>query len=167
MHQAPILTMDLKNNILATGSADSTINCYNLTNGNQTHAFKGHSGVVSTVKLHPLKNLLVSGSNDNTIRVWDLDLKKCVGVLDLHVSVVRDLCFHGSFLYSCSRDQVVIKWDLDSMTSILTIPCFEQLESCKVVNWNSTNLLVAIQRRTAVAAIAARGSVLHQSMMWV
>jgi U3 small nucleolar RNA-associated protein 13 len=74
VHEAAVLVMDMNASLLATGSADSTVKCWDVLKGHCTHNFKGHSGIVSLVKFHPdqKRGLLVSASDDCKIRLWDL-----------------------------------------------------------------------------------------------
>lgn len=75
VHEAPVLVMDTKSSLVATGSADSTVKCWDIEKGHCTHNFKGHAGIVSALKFHPSKLILASGSDDCKIRVWDLKKK--------------------------------------------------------------------------------------------
>ena len=45
-----------------------------------------HIQAIASVAVLP-DGRLVSGSEDRTIRVWDIDLGQCVKVLDLHTYV--------------------------------------------------------------------------------
>jgi len=42
------------------------------------NVLKGHKAVVSCLSLSPSGNLLVSGSQDSTVRIWDLKLGKVI-----------------------------------------------------------------------------------------
>jgi len=39
----------------------------------------GHSGPVLSVNFHPNEYLLATGSQDKTVRFWDLETFECVG----------------------------------------------------------------------------------------
>jgi len=51
---------------------------------------------------------LFSGSEDGTVRVWNLETKKCVAVLKEHFSTVTSLSLSddGQTLLSAGRDKV-------------------------------------------------------------
>ena len=59
---------------------------------------------------------LVSGSNDKTIRIWDVVSCQCMQVLTGHESSVRCVCISddGSMIMSGSRDNTIRLWDLET-----------------------------------------------------
>ncbi|KAI9755422.1 MAG: hypothetical protein M4579_004279 [Chaenotheca gracillima] len=74
---------------------------------------------------------LASGSEDGTVRVWDLHLRKSLATLESHVSVVRSLSFSSekNTLLSASRDKTVIVWDVRSWKPRRVIPVLEGIEA--------------------------------------
>ena len=56
-------------------------------------------------------NLLVSGSRDWTLRVWDMDTGLCRHVLRGHSDSVRCLEVNGRYAVSGSYDHTVRVWD--------------------------------------------------------
>ena len=67
-----------------------------------------HRGPINTVALHPTFNVCVSGSEDCSVRVWNLDSGVCEQVLTDHVASVEAVCFSpdgallGGCLYWCT-----------------------------------------------------------------
>ncbi|CCJ29178.1 unnamed protein product [Pneumocystis jirovecii] len=117
-HNASVKCLQLKNNIVATGSMDASIKLWDLqhtesyktdqplktsnyinkkTESNNTAAFSikepknTHISHFTTLEshmdevtaLHFIRNILVSGSSDKTLRQWDLETGKCVQTLDV------------------------------------------------------------------------------------
>ncbi|KAI9670378.1 MAG: U3 small nucleolar RNA-associated protein 13 [Caeruleum heppii] len=74
---------------------------------------------------------LASGSENGHVRVWDLHTRKCMTVLDSHVSVVRDLDYspEENALVSASRDKTIIIWDARTWKARKVIPVLEGVES--------------------------------------
>jgi len=57
-------------------------------------------------------NIVVSGSTDRTLRVWNADSGECIHVLQGHTSTVRCLAMHGDNVVSGSRDGTLRVWDV-------------------------------------------------------
>ena len=58
-----------------------------------------------------IDNLFASGSFDKTIKIWDINTKKCVQTLEGHASNVICLLLHSSgLLISSSGDRNVKVW---------------------------------------------------------
>lgn len=56
---------------LLTGSADGYIKSWNLNEKSPRNEIKAHTDIVSTI-IH-FNNILVTGSWDKSIKVWELD----------------------------------------------------------------------------------------------
>jgi tricorn protease-like protein len=78
---------------------------------------QGHTGPISDAALvyAPDGRMLVSGSDDGTIRVWDLATGKVRKVLEAHKAIVTGVAFGlgGSVLVSGSHDRMARVWSVD------------------------------------------------------
>jgi DNA-binding beta-propeller fold protein YncE len=76
--------------------------------------FTGHEGAVSSVAVTPDGKYIVSGSWDNTVRVWELATGKEVRRFTGHESSVWSVAVtpDGKYVVSGSRDKTVRLWDL-------------------------------------------------------
>ena len=89
-----------------------------MTNGTETARLEGHSGGVSALCVLQ-DGRLASGSNDNTIRLWDLTTGGQVICLEGHLHVVRALCaLPDGRLASGAGDKTVRLWDLPTGVEI-------------------------------------------------
>ena len=67
--------------------------------------------------------LLVSASDDLTLRVWNPHTGDCVGVLHGHKRGIWSVCYSPELgiLYSCSEDETIKLWELETFTCIQTL----------------------------------------------
>ena len=65
----------------------------------------GHASTVRCMAM--FGNEVVSGSRDNTLRLWDISTFECKMVLVGHLAAVRCVCFDGKKVVSGSYDNTV------------------------------------------------------------
>lgn len=75
-----------------------------------------HDGPIRGLAFSPDGSMLVSGGQDNVLKVWDLTSDRVEATLRGHASHVRDCVFtpDGKRVLSAGRDQVVKLWQLDT-----------------------------------------------------
>ncbi|ETN98982.1 WD-40 repeat-containing protein, partial [Reticulomyxa filosa] len=87
---------------LCSGSSDNTIRLWDVETSKSLHVFNGHSNYIQCVEFSPLQSnskdtnkigviggagyTICSGSNDNTIRLWDIENTKQLVVFNGHES---------------------------------------------------------------------------------
>ncbi len=76
------------------------------------HILRGHSGEVDGLAI--AEGRVVSGSEDKTVRVWNLASGECLHILQGHNDVVMAVAVAGGRIVSGSWDQTVRVWDLGS-----------------------------------------------------
>ncbi|XP_031502912.1 protein TORMOZ EMBRYO DEFECTIVE [Nymphaea colorata] len=130
------IACDSSGGLVATAEERKVL-VWDVEGGYCTHYFQGHEGVVRTILFHPDANhlLLFSGSDDGTVRVWDLVTKKCASVLRKHFSTVTSLAVseNGWTLLSAARDRVVNLWNLRNYNFEKTITTYEVVEAICVI----------------------------------
>ncbi|GAA51032.1 F-box and WD-40 domain protein 1/11 [Clonorchis sinensis] len=75
-----------------------------------TQVLEGHTG--SVLCLQYIGNLLISGSSDTTVRLWDLSVGRCLNVINHHTEAVLHLRFRNNVLVTCSKDRSIAVWDM-------------------------------------------------------
>ncbi|HSK71858.1 MAG TPA: DUF4365 domain-containing protein, partial [Pyrinomonadaceae bacterium] len=91
--------------------------------GRCLNTLEGHSDFILTVAITPDGKQIVSGSNDNTLRVWDLASSRCLNTLEGHsipvwaVAITPD----GKQIVSGSNDKTLRVWDLSSGRCLNTL----------------------------------------------
>lgn len=75
----------------------------------------GHNGWVRCLAVDPMNKFFVSGSNDRTIKFWDLVDGTLKVTLTGHINTVRGLALSNRhpYLFSCGEDKKVLCWDLE------------------------------------------------------
>ncbi len=91
------------------------INAANVDQLKPLHKLSSHQAPVLAVEYSPDGSLIASGSEDNTVRLWDSGDGSLVYELDGHTDFVNDLTFSpdGSILASGSNDGTVRMWKVD------------------------------------------------------
>eukprot|EP00210_Caulerpa_lentillifera_P002053 g1968.t1 len=80
---------------------------------------QGHEEIVWAVEAY--ENWLFSASADRTIRVWDIESRRCARVLEDHSRPVLSLAIANNKLFSGSYDFTIKVWSLETLTKIKTL----------------------------------------------
>jgi len=88
-----------------------------------TKTLSGHLDSVWSVALSSNGQILVSGSEDKTIKVWDFPNRKLLYTLNRHTDTVRSLAISGDgkTLASSSGDKTIALWNLQTGKLIRTL----------------------------------------------
>jgi WD40 repeat protein len=125
-HADEVLSLVVHGDKLLSGSRDNTIKVWNTDTWACERTLKGHNsalehipyfdravdGSVSSLVTHGGK--IISGSHDNTIKVWSTDTWTCECTLEGHDGDVCSLVMHGDKLISGSYDNTIKVWSTDT-----------------------------------------------------
>jgi WD40 repeat protein len=94
---------------------------YKYWTSHQPSTLMGHQGEVNTVVVSPDGKTIISGSDDQTIRIWDLNSQKLLRTLKGHTDWVYDIAISAdSQIVSGSRDKTIKLWRLSGQHRTLT-----------------------------------------------
>jgi GTPase SAR1 family protein len=108
---------------IVSGSADKTVQLWELDSGRCLATLKGHTRTVYGVAVTPDSQRVVSGSLDKTVRVWGLDSGRCLATLEGHTDLVFGVAVtpDGRRIISGSDDKTMRVWGLDSGRCLATL----------------------------------------------
>ncbi|KAI3656002.1 hypothetical protein MP638_005179 [Amoeboaphelidium occidentale] len=109
-HPTSVFSLFLLDSLLFSGSADTTIICWNSVNGEIIRKYIGHAGSVYTVAV--FDGELYSTASGKELFKWSINdgqiTKKFPAV---HENTILSLAFKSQTLFTGSVDTTIIKWD--------------------------------------------------------
>jgi len=89
----------------------------------EKYTLTGHRSPVTKVLFHPVYSVMLTSSEDATIKVWDYETGDYERTLKGHTDAVQDLAFDhpGKHLASCSADMTVKIWDFQTYECLKTL----------------------------------------------
>ncbi|RKP24737.1 WD40-repeat-containing domain protein [Syncephalis pseudoplumigaleata] len=88
-HTDGVVCISANRTLLVSGSADATVKVWNFEQGS-SHTLRGHTDWVNAVQLYRGR-WVFSGSDDTTVRLWDLTTFTCVRIFRGHVGQVQSV----------------------------------------------------------------------------
>lgn len=80
--------------------------------GSNIRTFPAHNDCITSIDFDMPFGTLVSAALDDTVRVWDLNLGRCMGFLEGHTASVRCLQVEDNIVATGSMDASIRLWDL-------------------------------------------------------
>ena len=79
-------------------------------------AVREHGGGINCMALSEDSSVLVTGSEDRSIRIWTTKTKRCdcIGVLTGHEKYISCLIVEEIYVVSGSADNTIRKWDMST-----------------------------------------------------
>ena len=106
---------------MASGSVDHTA-CIWTTTGRKLHSLEGHTDRLRTVCFSPDNNLLATGSEDRTVRIWEVESGKCLQVLAGFAERVWSVAFAPDGTLACGcEDGTIWLWEAHTARLLTTL----------------------------------------------
>jgi len=105
---------------LVAGCGDRLVQIFDVKTGERLHRLQGHTDLINSVAFSPDGGILASGSQDKTIRLWEVSSGKLLQVLTGEKGVspqdepITCVAFFpdGKKLASCGTNNYVTFWDI-------------------------------------------------------
>ncbi|XP_058206435.1 protein TORMOZ EMBRYO DEFECTIVE [Rhododendron vialii] len=107
---------------LAVATSVEQVRVYDLASMSCSYVLAGHTDIVlclDTCVSSSGRTLIVTGSKDNSIRLWEAESTRCIGVGLGHMEAVGAVAFskkRRNFIVSGSSDRTLKVWSLDSLS---------------------------------------------------
>ena len=97
---------------------------------------RGHTGWISRIAWSPDGYLLASPSDDETIRIWDVEQGECLVVLNMHKDTVVSVSWSpdGKMLASSSNDTTICIWSTETWEVLASLQ--EHFDRVNCVAWS-------------------------------
>ncbi|TKA82490.1 hypothetical protein B0A55_02186 [Friedmanniomyces simplex] len=81
--------------------------------GSRIRELQAHNDIITAMDFDAPFGTMVTAALDDTVRVWDLNAGRCMGLLEGHLSSVRCLQVEGNVVATGSMDASIRLWDLN------------------------------------------------------
>ena len=114
-HTNGIMCLQFDDNILATGSYDTTVKIWDINTGECLRTLHGHTSGVRALQFDDTK--LISGSMDEKIKLWNWRTGECISTYDGHTGGVISVSIDANLLASGSIDRTVRIWNFSDKST--------------------------------------------------
>jgi len=121
-HTADILAVAVSDDeaYLATAGRDSVVHVWDPRSHELIHTFTGHRDAVTSLSFRKESNQLFSGSNDRTIKIWNLDQMAYVETLFGHQAGVQGIdSLYRDRALTVGCDKTVRSWKVVEETQLM------------------------------------------------
>lgn len=130
--------------VAATGPR---LQVWDLGSGERTGLLEGHDAAIQCLQMEDA--LVVTGSNDASVRLWDVQEGSHIHTLAGHLDAVTTLHFDDNVLVTGSNDKTIRQWDLDTGRCVQTL---DVLWTRPSEGWASAGSVGALQNFDAALA---------------
>ncbi|TKY55206.1 Transducin beta protein 3 [Spatholobus suberectus] len=113
---------------LALATNLEQVRVYDLASMSCSYVLSGHTEIVlclDTCVSSSGRTLIVTGSKDNSVRLWESESANCIGVGIGHMGAVGAIAFSKrkrDFFVSGSSDHTLKVWSMDGLSDSMTVP---------------------------------------------
>ncbi|XP_077442744.1 uncharacterized protein znf106b isoform X2 [Stigmatopora argus] len=167
-HAGPVHDLQIHQGLLYTCSADNTARVYSLVNHECQGQFEGHTNKVNCLLVSCLPRMparLITGSSDQTIRIYNLKTRKCLDTIKLPDRV---LCLHAAWntVFVGLASGSVATFDLKTLKQLDIFECHgPRAVSClATATEGARRILLAGSYDSTISVRDAKSSLLLRSL---
>jgi WD40 repeat protein len=123
--------------------------------------YKGHTDSVWSVAVTPDGNKIISGSQDGTIKIWNLNSGNLEHTIEAHNDSVKTVCTDGLRIISGSRDKTIKIWNLKTGEIVRTLSGHLKAVNAIVLTRNSSKIISGSDDKTLKIWELRTGELLH------
>ncbi|CAK1365109.1 unnamed protein product [Cercospora beticola] len=108
-HTNGVMCLQFNENVLITGSYDTTVKVWDINTGEEIRTLTGHTSGIRALQFNDQK--LVTGSLDSTVKLWNWRTGELLRTFHPHSDGVISVTFTSRYMASGSRDRTIRVWD--------------------------------------------------------
>ncbi|URE40297.1 Prp19/Pso4-like [Musa troglodytarum] len=152
------IDIDASKDIIATGGIDTNGVLFNRASGQMLSTLAGHSKKVTSVKFVPGNELIVTGSSDKTVRVWqgtEDGNYDCQHVMRDHTAEVQAVTVHATQRYfvTASMDNTWCFYDLSTGSCLTQVGEASTEEGYTAASFHPDGLILGTGTTGAIVKI--------------
>lgn len=93
---------------------DYTIWIGDILTGQCVRRCKRHDGMIHHICITPDEKYVISGAEDDTVRVWNISTGLCESILEGHTEKINSVMVNHQYIISGSHDCTVRVWDINT-----------------------------------------------------
>ncbi len=113
-----LLQLDTTNKSII--SDDNDVHIIDMQTGEAQETLSGHTDLVHCCAHTDYRHILVTGSNDTTIKLWNIKNNQCMRTLHSHKHYVTNVASKGNTITSTDREPCLKLWDMSSAKTFHT-----------------------------------------------
>jgi F-box and WD-40 domain protein MET30 len=115
-HTDSVMCLDFQNNILASGSYDTTIRIWDMDTREELRILRGHTSGIRSLQM--VKTQLISGGLDKTIKIWNWETGECIRTISAGGDILS-INYDSSLLCAGGHENTVRFWGFSDRKSFI------------------------------------------------
>jgi WD40 repeat protein len=127
----------------------------------ESHTLTGHLSKISSLCLSPNSRFILSGSSDQTLKLWEMDTGQCIRVFSGHTDGVTSVDLTADGLYAISaggNDRHLKQWNVESGVCLQTFKGYGKIVKAFMASYEEEGVKITSVALSADGRLAIAGS---------